>query len=93
MNIVFTPSFQRSYKKFTKGNESLQEKINNTLRLLASDPASQELKTHKLSGKLQGLFACSCGYDCRIIFLIEENKSTKEKTVILVDIGTHDEVY
>lgn len=93
MNIVYTPAFQRSYKKFIKGNASLQEKINTALRLLAADPNSTELKTHKLSGELLGLLACSCGYDCRIVFMIEEDKVTGAKNIVLVDIGTHDEVY
>ena len=63
MKIVYSASFRRSYKKFTKGNTSLQEKIDNALHSLANDPYSPELKTHKLSGKLLGLLACSCGYD------------------------------
>ncbi len=35
---------------------------------MESDIFSPSLETNKLSGKLAGLFACSCGYDCRIIF-------------------------
>ena len=93
MKVVYTPAFQRSYKKFIKGNTPLQEKINTALRLLADDPTSPQLKTHKLSGKLLGLLACSCGYDCRIVFLIEEDNVTEEKNVVLIDFGTHDEVY
>ncbi len=46
------------------------------------------LKTHKLSGRLQELWSFSVEYDLRIVFYFaEENK------VVLVDIGTHDEVY
>jgi mRNA-degrading endonuclease YafQ of YafQ-DinJ toxin-antitoxin module len=33
------------------------------------DPA---LRTHKLGGKLAAYLACSCGYDCRIVFSIEK---------------------
>ncbi len=51
------------------------------------------LGTHKLGGNLKGLRACSCGYDCRIAFSIEKDKTTNEDSIILLDIGTHDEIY
>jgi len=37
------------------------------------------------------LLACSCGYNCRIIFTVEKQKN--EEMILLIDIGTHDEVY
>ncbi len=58
---------------------------------MEEDAFSAQLKTHKLSGSLYGLLACSCGYDCRIIFTIEKEKN--EEVILLIDIGTHDEVY
>jgi mRNA-degrading endonuclease YafQ of YafQ-DinJ toxin-antitoxin module len=51
------------------------------------------LKTHKLHGELEGLYASSIDYENRIIFSIVENNETKEKDIILIDIGKHDEVY
>jgi mRNA-degrading endonuclease YafQ of YafQ-DinJ toxin-antitoxin module len=45
-----------------------------------------------LQGKLSEFYSCGCGYDCRIIFSIENIKSD-EKVVILIDIGSHDDVY
>jgi len=46
------------------------------------------LKTHKLSGELRNLWSFSLEYDLRVVFFFaEENK------VVLVDIGTHEEVY
>ena len=51
------------------------------------------LGTHKLSGNLSGYWACSCGYDCRIIFSLETDLETGEEVVVLLDVGTHDEVY
>jgi mRNA interferase YafQ len=62
---------------------------------MQSDVFSPELETHKLGGKLIGTRACSCGYDCRIVFLIEkiENSDTDLEAIILLDIGTHDRVY
>lgn len=51
------------------------------------------LGTHKLSGKLDGFQACSCGYDCRIVFSIERDTEMNSEVIVLLDIGTHDEVY
>lgn len=58
---------------------------------MEADVFSPNLKAHKLSGKLYGLFACSCGYDCRIVFTIE--KHSGHEVILLIDIGTHSEVY
>lgn len=43
-------------------------------------------------GKLLGLWACSCGYDCRIVFVVERDPETNLEMNWLLDIGTHDEV-
>ena len=52
-----------------------------------------QLSTHKLSGELFGFWACSCGYDCRILFALEQDPETGDDLIVLLDIGTHDEVY
>jgi mRNA-degrading endonuclease YafQ of YafQ-DinJ toxin-antitoxin module len=91
--LVPTQKFERAYRKFTRKNLSLQNKIDNALRQLRLDAFAPSLGTHKLSGKLFGLFACSCGYDCRIVFSIEKEQLTNQEYIVLIDIGTHDEVY
>lgn len=60
---------------------------------MAVDVFAPALETHKLSGNLSGALACSCGYDCRIIFFLEQDKGSGAEVIVLVDIGTHDEVY
>ncbi|MEP7128690.1 MAG: type II toxin-antitoxin system mRNA interferase toxin, RelE/StbE family [Chitinophagales bacterium] len=89
--IVLSRSFEKAYLKFTRNNVLLRKKVDHSLQELEKDAFSLMLKTHKLTGKLQGLYACSCGYDCRIVFSME--KTAHEEVVMLVDIGTHDEVY
>jgi len=69
----------------------LQENIDFALNELSKDPFSPSIFTHKLSGDLFELYACKCGYDCRILFSIEKMK--KEKIIMLIDIGTHEDVY
>jgi len=89
--LVLTPHFERAYRKFVRRNIYLQARIENTLQQMEFDVFATPLNTHKLSGELSDLYACSCGYDCRIVFSIE-NKTEKE-LIILLNIGTHDEVY
>ena len=63
------------------------------LRLLADDPFTPSLKSHKLSGNLAGLWSCFVAYDCRIIFDFSEEGEFLEIMILLIDIGSHDEVY
>jgi len=93
IRLVLTPKFKRAFRKFVKRNANLQERIENTLLLMEADIFAPNLGTHKLSGKLDGLQSCSCGYDCRIVFSIEQDEDTNTEVIILLDIGTHDEVY
>ena len=51
-----------------KGNADLQQRIEKTLQQMEADVFAPSLGTHKLSGKLEGLQSCSCGYDCRVVF-------------------------
>ncbi|MFW9260612.1 MULTISPECIES: type II toxin-antitoxin system YafQ family toxin [unclassified Nostoc] len=60
---------------------------------MEADVFAPALGTHKLSGKLDGLQSCSCGYDCRVVFSIELDAETNTEAIVLLDIGTHDEVY
>ena len=58
-----------------------------------ADPFQPTLKTHKLKGRLDGLWACTVEYDCRIIFLFAPDPQGGEDAIVLVDLGSHDEVY
>lgn len=91
--LVITPKFKRAYRKLGKRTPKLRCHIDEALRQMAVDIFSPTLGTHKLSGTLQGLWACSCGYDCRIVFSLECDEKTGGEAVLLLDIGTHDEVY
>lgn len=65
---------KRAFKRFVRKNPQLQKKIFETINLLASDPFTFSLKSHKLSGQLEGLWACSVAYDCRIIYTLNAIK-------------------
>ncbi len=65
--------------------------LQSVLDLLAEDAFHPQLKTHKLKGKLAGSWACSAGYDVRVVFQFVKHKS--EEAILLEGLGTHDEVY
>jgi len=60
------------------------------LKIFVTDPFHQLLKTHKLSGKLKGLWSFSVEYDVRVIFYFTKDNPKK---AVFVDIGTLREVY
>lgn len=93
MQVVWGSGFKRSFKKITKRNPQLKELIIGALVLLAEDPFTPSLKSHKLAGNLTGLWSCSVAYDCRIIFEFSEDDEAIEVFILLLNIGTHDEVY
>lgn len=93
MKIVWNNRFKRAFRKLIKKNPELQERIIDTLKVLSNDPLTPSLKSHKLTGYLDGLWSCSVAYDCRIIFTFTENEDSEENLIVLIDIGSHDEVY
>jgi len=91
--LNWSSSFRRAFKKKTKNDPEIKNKIINTLSLLQQDPFLPNLKTHKLKGILEDTWACSINYDLRIIFDFVENKQSQETEILLINIGSHDEVY
>mgnify|MGYP001801693103 CR=1 FL=1 len=91
--LVWNSSFKRAFKRVVRKNPQLEEKILAVLELLENDPFVNSLKSHKLRGQLDGLWACSVEYDCRIIYTFEQDVDSDNETILLIDIGTHDEVY
>ena len=89
--IEFSTSFKKAYDKFTKHNIALRKAIEDSISELEYDTFSASLRTHKLGGTLYGLYGCSCGYDCRIVFSIE--KRHNQEIILLLDVGTHNNVY
>ena len=58
------------------------------LEKLKSDPR-RELDAHKLKGKLEGKWACSLGYDIRLVYEIDDEC----EEIIVVAAGSHKEAY
>lgn len=62
-----------------------------TLASLAADAFDPRLWTHKLKGDLADSWACSVAYDLRIVFQFVTHEGAE--AILLLAIGTHDEVY
>lgn len=93
MKLVADKSFKRAFKRLVKKNPQLQNKVLGILDILEKDPFTTFLKSHKLTGNLEGYWSCSISYDCRIIFTFSQDLESEETLIVLVDIGSHDEVY
>ncbi len=91
--LVPTPKFERAFQCLVRRNPAFQPQLEQALRRMAANLADPRLKAHHLSGQLAGLHACSAGYDCRIVFAKQRHPKTGAEVLLLVNIGSHDEVY
>jgi len=89
INLIWDSAFKSSYKKRIRNHTHLKKKFWEALDVFSQHPFDASLKTHKLTGTLNGLWAFSVAPDCRVVFKFYDNN----KTALLIDIGSHDEVY
>jgi addiction module RelE/StbE family toxin len=89
--LVRTSAFARALRRYLKKNPQSATDVEATLALLAEDAFDPRLKTHKLKGDFDGTWACSVGYDLRLLF--EFVQQAGAEAILLLTIGTHDEVY
>ena len=90
--LAWHSSFLRALKTRTRHQPALRQRILTVVEMMSADPFQPRLKTHKLHGILAGLWACWVEWDCRIIFALEPD-APREDLIVLIDLGTHDEVY
>ena len=86
MKIVFHKNFERNFKKLSP---KLREKASLAIEKFSRNPLNPVLKNHALTGKLSGRRAISFGGDARIVF----EEFDGYILVIILDIGTHNQVY
>ena len=87
--LVWTDTFKRTARKFLARHRDLQEVFSLVLHKLEQDPNDPELRLHPLSGRLQGKHAVRLTYSYRIVLRLE----FVADEIILLDVGSHDEVY
>jgi mRNA interferase YafQ len=89
INLNWDSNFKNSYKKRIRNRPILKNKFWDALEIFSHNPFDSRLATHKLTGKLDGFWSFSVDDNCRVIFKFYD----KDKTVLLIDIGSHKEVY
>ena len=89
--LLRTTAFIRALRRFLKRRPPFAAEVEATLQMLSDDAFDPRLKTHKLSGDLEGVWACSAGYNLRILFEFVEHEGGE--AILLLTVGTHDEVY
>ncbi|MBI1732139.1 MAG: plasmid stabilization protein [Gammaproteobacteria bacterium] len=87
--LVWTPRFTGAAEKFIKRHSELRKKFADILRDLENDPFQPHLKYRHLGGKLKGIQAISITDSYRITLTV----AVSEKEIILLDVGSHDEMY
>lgn len=84
IQLTVTLHFRRRVKRLSSAE---QRAFARALRLFEQDPTDPRLDTHNLRGPHEGKLAFSFGYDARVVFEWEG------RTALLLDVGSHDEVY
>jgi mRNA-degrading endonuclease YafQ of YafQ-DinJ toxin-antitoxin module len=89
--LVQTAAFVRAARRYLGKHPRSAESLRATLAMLEEDAFDARLRTHKLKGDLAGTWACSGGYDLRIVFEFVRHEGSE--AILLLSVGTHDEVY
>ena len=85
MELRFTTSFEREYKKIVKGNEVLQRKVRKQLALLAKNANHPSLRLHKLGSSKY--WSISIDPSIRVLIILER------QWIYVYHIGKHEDVY
>lgn len=86
MDIRFTKSFLKQYWKLQKLQ---RRRVDEAITLFRHDPFDVSLHNHALRGDMKGQRSLSAGFDLRILFEERDGYAV----VIMIAVGTHEEVY
>ena len=87
--LVWTETFARTARKFLLRHRDLAGLFEDVLRQLETDPAAPRLRLHPLQGRHCGKHSVRLTYEDRIIIILRMTA----KEILLLDVGSHDEVY
>jgi mRNA-degrading endonuclease YafQ of YafQ-DinJ toxin-antitoxin module len=88
-SLVWTDTFSRTARKFLRRHPDLLVLFEDVLKQLENDPHSPRLRLHRLKGRHRDKYAVSLTYSYRIIIALRIEKGK----ILLLDVGSHDEVY
>jgi len=81
MEIFYSSKFKRSFRKLPK---ELAMVIDERINIFSDKPFDNRLKTHRLGGRLKGLWSFSITHKHRIIFEFINGSNVR-----FIDIGDH----
>ncbi len=87
MKLIFSKGFLKKLNKRIAAYPKLRAKAKEKIDLFQQNPNNPQLHNHSLKGARKELHSFSVTGDLRIIYKVEGN------TVVLLDIGTHNQVY
>ncbi len=88
IKLILTDSYKRRAKKFFKKHPELIKQYEKTLKLLVLNPAHPSLRLHAIESKKLHSISINMSYRVLLSLRIKE-----DGTIMLIDIGNHDEVY
>ena len=90
VELIWDERFKKIYKKWIHQHPELKVQFTKKIIQFEEDPFHPALKTHTLSGVLKGLWSFRITYEHRLVFDFVDERRTH---VLLIDIGSHEEVY
>ncbi|MEA1956179.1 MAG: type II toxin-antitoxin system mRNA interferase toxin, RelE/StbE family [Campylobacterota bacterium] len=89
IKIEMSDSYRKKVINFFKKHKDIYPQYKKTIELLSFNPQHPSLRLHKLQGKMSKFSSISINMKYRIIidFIIVDD------VIILIDIGSHSDVY
>jgi addiction module RelE/StbE family toxin len=88
--LIWRDSFKRQYRKWVRKHPDHRSLFLQTISLLSREPFHPSLRTHALTGKMEGMWAVRITQEYRLVFIF---CSRNNDQILLLGIGTHKEVY
>lgn len=87
--LIYPDSYIKRASKFLRKHPEIHNQYRKTLQLLELDPYHPSLRLHDLEGRLKGLSSASINMSYRIVLELE----IQGEEIVLINIGSHDQVY
>lgn len=87
--LSWTNTFIRTSRKFLRKHPDLEGIFKDILKKFQKNPNNPSLMLHRLKGKNKNKHTVSLSYSYHIVFILK----IEGKEIILMDIGSHDEIY
>lgn len=87
--LVWTATFERMARRFLRRHPDLVGLFEDVLRQLEEDPHAPKLRLHQLKGRHQDKHVVRLTYSYRIVLVLK----LEDDEIVLLDVGSHDEVY